>query len=105
MNAIQLRIAANETLEQINFGLPVSHEYAALLAEHVLETVAESDSISPDLQRVIDEAVDNSVYARACRSMASQFICPKMTGRELAESQLKGHAKRNERETPDTTAT
>jgi len=43
------------------------------------------------LDRVVSQAVEGSIYALACESMARQFICPKMTGRELAESQLKGH--------------
>lgn len=49
-------------------------------------------AISDKLDRVIRQAIEGSVYALACESMARQFICPKMTGRELAEQQLKGHS-------------
>ena len=48
-------------------------------------------AICPEIDSAIDVAIKSSIYALACESMARQFICPKMTGRELAESQLKGH--------------
>lgn len=49
-------------------------------------------AIVDKLDRAVSQAIDGSVYARACESMARQLIHPKMTGRELAEQQLKGHA-------------
>ena len=47
-------------------------------------------AIHPEIDSAIGIAIESSVYAMACESMARQFIHPKMTGLQLAELQLKG---------------
>lgn len=48
-------------------------------------------NLSPFTARQIaEQAREWLLYKRACESMARQFICPRMTAKELAETQLKG---------------
>jgi hypothetical protein len=45
---------------------------------------------SPFVAREIaDQVRELLIYKRAMESMAKQFICPKMTAREMAEMQLR----------------
>ena len=46
------------------------------------------EEISETVNNAIDSAVDQSIYKRAFDSMAEQMLCPKMTGLEMAKSQL-----------------
>jgi len=45
-------------------------------------------AINKTVEGVMDSAVDQSIYKRAFDNMAEQMLCPKMTGLEMAKSQL-----------------
>jgi hypothetical protein len=45
-------------------------------------------AISDRINRALSEVADEDIYRRAMESMASQFICPKMTALDMAKTQL-----------------
>ena len=45
-------------------------------------------AINKTVEDAMDSAVDQSIYKRAFDNMAEQMLCPKMTGLEMAKSQL-----------------
>lgn len=45
-------------------------------------------AISDRINRALSEVADEDIYRRAMESMASQFVHPKMTALEMAQTQL-----------------